>query len=116
MLARFVYILVLFSLALAGRWLVNYFSIPLPAPLLGLAVLFSALCALKGVPNGLIWSSRLLLRYLSLFFIPITVAVITFKSQLSAHWQIITFTLIVSTLLSLVLTAIITKKMLVKTA
>ena len=56
------------------------------------------------------------LKYLSLFFIPITVAVITFKSQLSANWQIITFTLIASTVLSLILTAIIANKMLAKSA
>jgi len=116
MLARVGYLMLLFCLTLAGRWCVDYFSIPLPAPLLGLAVLFAALCVLKGVPEGLVWSSRLLLKYLSLFFIPITVAVITFKSQLSAHWQIITFTLIASTILSLILTALITKNMLAKSA
>lgn len=114
MISRIVYFLVLFALTLAGRWCVDYFSIPLPAPLLGMTVLFFALCALQGVPEGLLWASRLLLKYLSLFFIPITVAVITFKSQLAAHWQIIAVTLIASTLLSLLLTAIITKKLLIR--
>ena len=114
MISRILYICVLFALTVAGRWCVDYFAIPLPAPLLGLAVLFVALTALNGVPEGLIWASRLLLKYLSLFFIPITVAVITFKSQLAAHWQIITFTLIASTLISLLLTAIITKHLLIR--
>ena len=112
MVSRFVYIVVLFGLTFAGRWCVDYFSIPLPAPLIGLAILFVALTALKGVPEGLVWASQLLLKYLLLFFIPITVAVITFKSQLADHWQIITITLIASTVISLLLTAIITKHLL----
>ena len=116
MISRIIYLVVLFALALACRWFVDYFSIGLPAPLIGLAMLFFALYALKGAPEGLVWSSRLLLKYLSLFFIPVTVGVITFKSQLSEHWQIITFTLITSTILSLLLTALVAKKMLAKSA
>ena len=114
MLARLVYVLMLVALTFAGRWFVDAFSIPLPAPLLGMLVLLTLLFAIQGVPEGLLWCSRLLLRYLSLFFIPVTVAVITFKSQLIAHWQIISLTLLSTTIFSLILTALITNHLLVK--
>ena len=114
MVSRIAYIFVLFALTLVGRWCVEFFSIPFPAPLLGLALLFAVLLVLQGVPEGLLWASRLLLKYLSLFFIPVTVAVVTFKSQLAEHWLVISFTLIASTLISLLFTAIITNKLLLR--
>ncbi len=104
--------LILAVLTSLSTWLVSTFHLPIPAAIVGLLILFLALLLLGKVPESLNWISQLLLRNLSLFFVPATVAVVLFKEQLLAHGWIILLTLVLSTLVSLFITAWVSQKML----
>ena len=107
MLGKLVAFLVLVGLTGLSSFLVRYYDLPIPAAIIGLAGLFLGLVWLGRVPVALNWVAQLLLRNLSLFFVPATVAVALFKEQLWAHAGVILLTLIITTLISLFITALI---------
>lgn len=105
-------LLLLIALYLGGQWLVTVLALPIPAALPGLVVLFFLLLALGKVPAALEKTSRFVLGHLAVFFIPATVAVALYWSQLQAHWPVLLGALVFSTLVSLALTAWLAKKIL----
>lgn len=90
-----------------GVWLQKTAGIVLPGPLLGLLLLLCALIPMRRVPIGLLSTSQFLLRHLSLFFIPATLSVMLFKETLGQHIGLIIAVLTVTTVVSLVLSALI---------
>jgi holin-like protein len=88
---------------LAGSWLSDV--IPLPASLLGMALLFIYLSIRSRVPPTLNKLSRFLLLHLSLFFVPATVGAILYIDLLKQQIWLFILAIFLSTLLSLVLTA-----------
>ena len=92
------------------QWLSGF--VPLPAALLGMLILFGFLLVMGGVPKPLQRVSAFLLKHLSLFFIPATLSIVLFAEQLAGRVWIIALALLVSTVVSLWLTALISQKVL----
>ena len=100
-------ITILLACQLAGEILVIYLSWPIPGPVIGMMLLL-AILLVRGRPGRpLEETSNALLSHLSLLFIPAGVGVIIHINRLSDEWFSITVALIVSTLVTLVSTALI---------
>lgn len=79
--------------------------ISLPAPLLGLLLLFAGLLVLGRVPKTLERVSQFLLRHLSLFFIPPLIAAWFFAEQLGNQLWLFLLSIMFSTFISLCITS-----------
>ena len=109
--------LLLAVLALIFCWLVgDYLSvfIKLPASLLGLLVMLSVLLSIKRVPKSLDVVSAWALRSMALLFIPVTVGAAAYLTDLGAWLWLLLLAILLSTVLSLALTAWLAQKLLVK--
>ena len=96
---------VLIGFSVLGQQFVALLNLPIPGSLLGMLLLFLILLLADTVPAFLTTSSQLLLRHLSLFFIPPVLAVLLLKDTLLHHWPILLAALTLSTLLGLYVTA-----------
>jgi holin-like protein len=96
-------ILLLFQLA--GEVLVHLFALPLPGPVIGMALLFIGLALRGGVPAFLGQTSTGLLSHLSLLFVPAGVGVMLHFQRIANEWQAIACALVISTAVTLAVTA-----------
>lgn len=96
-------LLQLVIILLIARLLGNY--VPLPTSILGLIICCLYCLALGGIPPSLEAAGGLLLKYMPLFFIPLVVGIPIFWSELNNVWLICLLALIISTVLSMVVTA-----------
>jgi holin-like protein len=96
-------ILLLFQLA--GEVLAHLFALPLPGPVIGMALLFIALALRGGVPAFLGQTSTSLLSHLSLLFIPAGVGVMLHFQRIANEWLAIVCALVISTAVTLAVTA-----------
>lgn len=94
---------------LIGTLLASWLWLPIPGPVLGMALLALGLLAAKRVPHGLKTASSALLKHMPLFFIPAGVGVIVLQDQLRAAWLPLLVALVGSTLLALTVTAFVMK-------
>lgn len=100
-------ITILLACQLAGEFLVIWLSLPIPGPVIGMMLLLTILL-IRGKPGKpLEDTSNALLSHLSLLFVPAGVGVIIHIDRLSDEWLSITIALIVSTMVTLVSTALI---------
>ena len=105
----------LLTCQLIGEILVRALLLPLPGPVAGLALMFLFLVwhgrghpeMAEAIPLELGRVSDTLLRNLSLLFIPAAVGVVQYLDLLRANAAAITIAIVVSTTLSLVVTAVI---------
>lgn len=95
-------ILLLFQLI--GELIVVGLNLPLPGPVIGMALLFISLIIYGQVPEQLGNVTRGLLDQLSLLFVPAGVGVMTHLSLLGQQWLPLSAALIISTLLTLAVT------------
>ena len=104
---RSVVVLLLFQLA--GEVLHATLRLSLPGPVLGMVLLAAWLVfrnrRQKGIDPALIGTADGLLSVLGLLFVPAGVGVVANLSLLRSEWLPITVSLVVSTLLTLVVTA-----------
>lgn len=105
----FVGIAVLLVCQAAGEYLAATLSIPVPGPVLGMALLAVGLAGARQVPAGVAQVADALLRAMPLFFIPAGVGVLVLSDTLRLHWLPITAALVVSTLLAIATTALVMK-------
>lgn len=85
-----------------GKIVSHYSDDIIPASVVGLIALFSAL-SLRLIPvEWLQPSSHFLLKYMTLFFVPAAVALINYIEILSLHWLAIITSCVVSTVLVMV--------------
>jgi len=96
---------ILLLLQLAGEVLSRSLGLPVPGPVLGMAMLFAALAARGRTPEPLAETARGLLSHLSLLFIPAGVGVIGHLRQVSELWLPLLITLVGSTALAIVVTS-----------
>jgi holin-like protein len=92
---------------LIGEIIARACGLPLPGPVLGLVFLLAWLIARGGPDAELETASRGLLNHLSLLFVPAGVGVMTQLDALSRAWWPITAALVVSTVLTLIVTALV---------
>lgn len=98
-------ILLLFQLI--GELITRLSGIPVPGPVLGMALLLFAVLLLKKVPKGVRTASEGLLRYLPLLFVPAGVGLINHGLLLKQDIWVISITLVVSTALTLLVTVLV---------
>ncbi len=99
---------VLLAFNFLGDLIQSYLAVPVPGALIGMS-LFTILLYFKPefASSGIRKTSRLLTTYMGLFFVPAGVGVISEIQLLRSEWFPVTTGLLVSTLLSLVVSALI---------
>ncbi|KAF0282096.1 CidA/LrgA family protein [Spiribacter roseus] len=99
-------IALILALQLIGEALVRLTDAPVPGPVVGMLLLVALLVVRGGPPPALSRLAETLLGHLSLLFIPAGVGVISYLGLLADRWLAVTVTVIASTLISLLATAL----------
>ena len=90
---------------LVGELVVRAFTLPIPGPVIGMALLFLTLLARGRVGEPLRDGASTLLQHLSLLFIPAGAGVMLHLQRIESEWLPITVALIVSTFAGMAVTA-----------
>lgn len=98
-------ITLLLAYQLVGEMIVLFFNWPIPGPVIGMFLLFISLLFRAGWAARWIEPSQHFLRYLSLFFVPAGVGVMLHLTRVGEQWLAIGVALLISTIVSLVVTA-----------
>jgi holin-like protein len=107
-------ITVLLVYQLIGEIFVVAFGLPIPGPVIGMALLFVSLIIRGSVSEDLGSTANGLLRHLSLLFVPAGVGVMAHLNRLASEWLPITVSLVLSTLLTIAVTAIVMRGLLAR--
>jgi holin-like protein len=99
------FLTLLLSCQLAGELAVAATGLPIPGPVCGMALLFAGLL-IFGLPDALAQVGEALLGNLSLLFVPAGVGVILHARLMAQEWLPIAASLILSTLATIVVTAL----------
>jgi len=100
---------------LVGELVVIGFDLPLPGPLIGMAIMFLGLIIYGRVPESLDNAAKGLLDQLSLLFVPAGVGVMTHLALLGEEWIPITGSLVISTLIAIAVTGLMMQKLSART-
>lgn len=98
---------------LAGEVLARVLSLPVPGPVIGMALLFCTL-VIRGhtgrpIPQSMHHTTNVLLQHLSLLFVPAGTGIMVYLQLIADEWLPITTALIVSTLGGMAVTALTLK-------
>ncbi len=96
---------VLLVCQLAGEVIARASGIPLPGPVIGMAILFLGLMIRGGVPEPLQQTTKAILDHLSLLFVPAGVGVMLYLPLIADEWLPISSAIIVGTLVTIAATA-----------
>jgi len=94
---------------LAGEVLARSLNLPIPGPVIGMLMLFVALVLRGGPGKDLQTTSQNLLQHLSLLFVPAGTGIMVHLHRVSDEWLPLLASLLVSTLATLVVTALAMK-------
>ena len=100
---------------LVGELLVRGLGLPIPGPVLGMALLFLTLLVRGHAGHELKASTGSLLQHLSLLFIPAGAGIMMHLQRVADEWLPITLALVVSTFAGMAVTALVLKAMTGKT-
>ncbi|HET8850725.1 MAG TPA: CidA/LrgA family protein [Marinobacter sp.] len=92
---------------LVGEITVRLLGLPIPGPVLGMVMLFITLFIRKRTPASLDQASSALLSHLSLLFVPAGVGMVVHFERIADEWLPITVALLLSTIITMVATALI---------
>ncbi|MEC7378218.1 MAG: CidA/LrgA family protein [Pseudomonadota bacterium] len=104
---------------LVGEVTVRLVGLPIPGPVLGMVMLFITLMIRGHTPASVDQASSALLSHLSLLFVPAGVGMMAHFGRIADEWLPITLALLLSTVVTMVATALImqlTSRWLVKDA
>jgi len=96
----------IFLCQLFGESIVTLLGLPVPGPVVGMALLFVGLSIKGGIPSDIAMVGDSLLKHLSLLFIPAGVGVMLHAKLLQAELLPISVALLVSTLLAIAVTGL----------
>jgi holin-like protein len=105
---------VLLVYQLVGEIIVVALRLPVPGPVIGMALLFVSLIVRGSASADLRDTANGLLRHLSLLFVPAGVGVMAHLHRLSSEWLPITVSLVLSTLLTIAVTAVVMRALLAR--
>ena len=105
-------ITVLLVYQLVGEIVVVALRLPIPGPVVGMALLFITLIARGCVTEPLRDTANGLLRHLSLLFVPAGVGVMAHLGRLRHEWLPISMSLVASTLVTIAVTALVMRALL----
>jgi holin-like protein len=94
-----------------GEVLSRFFALPIPGPVLGLALLLAAL-NFEFVRVPVSAAAELMLAHLSLLFVPVGVGVITHLQLLSQHGIRLLLVIVLSTWIGIAVTAVVLRSFL----
>lgn len=100
---------ILLVLQLVGEVAVRWSGAPLPGPVVGMVLLFLALRWRQVLPDALRTTAETLLSHLSLLFIPAGVGIMQYGALLAKEWLAVTAALVLSTLITVAVTALVMK-------
>lgn len=86
-------------------------GVPLPGSIIGMFLLFFALCLRQEVPEGLGRASQQLIRHLGLMFVPPSAGLFFLGPQFNDQWPAIIVALVVGTLVSLAFSGWLMKRL-----
>jgi putative effector of murein hydrolase LrgA (UPF0299 family) len=92
---------------LAGEVLVQVSGIPVPGPVVGMALLFLGLWLRGSLPEPLRDTGQTLISHLALMFVPAGVGVMLYFERVSREWPAILVALLISTLATITITALV---------
>lgn len=101
------FIALLLLCQLIGEVLVVWSGLPVPGPVVGMAIMFVGLMVRGGVPEGLGRVVDGLLAHLSLLFVPAGVGVMLHIAMLREEWLAISSALVLSTALTIAVTGLL---------
>jgi holin-like protein len=90
-----------------GESLAYAFALPTPGPVIGMVLLFCYLLMKKDAAAKLAPTTLEFLKHLSLLFVPAGVGIMVHAQRVATEWLPITAALVVSTTVSLVVTALV---------
>jgi holin-like protein len=99
----------LLGFQLAGEAITQLLGLPVPGPVVGMALLFSAMAALPALAKRLRDTALALLQHLSLLFVPAGVGVMLHAQRIASEWVAIAAALVAGTAITLVVTALTIK-------
>lgn len=100
-------ITVLLVYQLVGEVIVQIAGLPVPGPVVGMLLLFLSLVLRGRTPSRLQDTAQTLLSHLSLLFVPAGVGVMLHFRRLEAEWLPISVALVVSTVITIGVTALV---------
>jgi holin-like protein len=100
-----VFFIVLLGCQLLGEVIVIAAGLPLPGPVVGMALLFLGLLVKGEVPAGLYSMAEGLLSHLSLLFVPAGVGIMLHAELIGAELLPLAASVIISTMITIVVTA-----------
>ncbi|MCG6860768.1 MAG: CidA/LrgA family protein [Chromatiaceae bacterium] len=101
------FIALLLLCQLAGEVCVLWSGLPVPGPVVGMALLFAGLAWRGDIPGDLGRVVDGLLAHLSLLFVPAGVGVMLHIAMLRKEWLAISLALVVSTVLTILVTGLL---------
>lgn len=94
---------------LIGEVLSRAIGLPIPGPVLGMALLFTVLVIRGRIPEEMQTTASGILQILGLLFVPAGVGVITHLHLLADEWRPIAAALLGSTILSIIVTGLVVR-------
>jgi holin-like protein len=91
---------------LIGEIIAMTLVLPIPGPVIGMALLFAALAARGGPSSELRSTAQRLLQHLSLLFVPAGTGVMLHFQRMSNEWLALALSLLGSTLMTIAVTAL----------
>ncbi|MEQ8823071.1 MAG: CidA/LrgA family protein [Filomicrobium sp.] len=105
------YLTLIFSCQLIGELIVAATGLPVPGPVIGMALLFAGLSIWGSLPTELAGVADHLLANLSLLFVPAGVGVMLHLSLLGRELVSISVALVASTVITVAVTALLMSKL-----
>lgn len=96
---------------LIGEAVVRLTYLPVPGPVLGLVLMLAFLALRKSIPGSLETTASGLLKHLSLLFVPAGVGVLQHLARIQAEWLALAAALLVSSVATIVVTAVVMRAM-----
>ncbi len=96
---------------LIGELTTHLFGLPIPGPVIGMALLFLTLLLMGSPSSELKAGAAGLLQHLSLFFVPAGVGIILHLHRVAAEWLPIVAAVLLSTLAGMTVTAVVIRLM-----
>ena len=91
---------------LIGEIFARTLALPIPGPVIGMALLFAALVARGGPSGELRGTAQGLLQHLSLLFVPAGTGIMLHFQRMSDEWLALALSLLGSTLITIAVTAL----------
>jgi holin-like protein len=107
---------VLLAFQCVGELIVHYTRVPIPGPVIGMVLFLCLLSAAPALAQEVEYVSRGLLNHLSLLFVPAGVGVMVLANDMKGQLLAISVAIIVSTILSIAVAALVTGALMARLA